>query len=167
MEEYKFLKLRESNVSGLYELWDSTSGALYGINNLMKEVIIQNIDFISNSESLQTMLDFLSDKAKLQINNDYVFEQGQDGVIIVNKTNDSQFIANEIVFDIVQVIKSHFYLSQILEEINNVYLLQSEEEKIDIINCIIQLIGNNILYILSARHINDKNFSHYSNLQYL
>lgn len=148
MEEYKFLKLRESNVSGLYELWDSTSGSLYGINNLMKEVIIQNIDFISNSESLQTMLDFLSDKAKIQINNDYVFEQGQDGVIIVNKTNDSQFVANEIVFDIVQMIKSHFYLSQILEEINNVYLLQSEEEKIDIINCIIQLIGNNILYIL-------------------
>lgn len=148
MEEYKFLKLRESNVSGLYELWDSTSGSLYGINNLMKEVIIQNIDFISNSESLQTMLDFLSDKAKIQINNDYVFEQGQDGVIIVNKTNDSQFVANEIVFDIVEMIKSHFYLSQILEEINNVYLLQSEEEKIDIINCIIQLIGNNILYIL-------------------
>lgn len=87
MEEYKFLKIREGNVIGSYELWDSISGTLYGIDKLMKEVIIQNIDFINNSESLQSMLDFLSDKVKIQINNDYIFEQGQDGVIIVNKTN--------------------------------------------------------------------------------
>lgn len=42
MEEYKFFKLREGNVPGLYELWNSTSGVLYGINKLMKEVIVQN-----------------------------------------------------------------------------------------------------------------------------
>lgn len=147
MEEYKFLKIREGNVIGSYELWDSISGTLYGIDKLMKEVIIQNIDFINNSESLQSMLDFLSDKVKIQINNDYIFEQGQDGVIIVNKTNDSQFIANEIVFDIIKIIKSHFYLSQILAELDQLYFLQNEEEKIDTINCIIQLVANNILYI--------------------
>lgn len=129
MEEYKFLKIREGNVIGSYELWDSISGTLYGIDKLMKEVIIQNIDFINNSESLQSMLDFLSDKVKIQINNDYIFEQGQDGVIIVNKTNDSQFIANEIVFDIIKIIKSHFYLSQILAELDQLYFLQNEEEK--------------------------------------
>ncbi|MGN1223099.1 MAG: hypothetical protein ACI4T1_03105 [Christensenellales bacterium] len=147
MEEYKFLKIRKGNVIGSYELWDSISGTLYGIDKLIKEVIIQNIDFINNSESLQSMLDFLSDKVKIQINNDYIFEQGQDGVIIVNKTNDSQFIANEIVFDIIKIIKSHFYLSQILAELDQLYFLQNEEEKIDTINCIIQLVANNILYI--------------------
>lgn len=129
MEEYKFLKIREGNVIGSYELWDSISGTLYGIDKLMKEVIIQNIDLINDSETLQSMLDFLSDKVKIQINNDYIFEQGQDGVIIVNKTNDSQFIANEIVFDIIKIIKSHFYLSQILAELDQLYFLQNEEEK--------------------------------------
>lgn len=35
MEEYKFLKIREGNVIGSYELWDSISGTLYGIDKLM------------------------------------------------------------------------------------------------------------------------------------
>ena len=147
MEEYKFLKIREGKVPNLYELWDSVSGILYGIDKLIKDVIVQNIDAINNSENLQTMLDFLTDKIKVQINNDYIFERGQDGIIIVNKTNDHQFVANEIVFDIVQIVKNHFYLSQILEEIDKIYFLKNEE-KIDIINCIIQLVSNNILCIL-------------------
>ena len=146
MENYKFFKIREANGANLYELWDSLSGSLYGIDETTKKIITSNSNYINNSEQLKNMLDFLSNNINIYINNDYVVEQGQDGVIIVNKTNDYQFVANNIVFDIIQVVNNYHYLSQVLDEMSKIYNIK-EDENIDIINCMIQLIGNNILYI--------------------
>ena len=147
MENYNFFKIREANVANLYELWDSLSGVLYGIDKFTKNIITSNSRYINNSEQLKNMLDFLSNKIKIEVNNDYIIEQGQDGVIIINKKNDCQFVANDIVFDIIKIVNNCHYLIQILDEMKKIYNINEENETMDIINCIIQLIGNNILFI--------------------
>lgn len=138
-----FFVIRESKRKGFYELWDTFSGKLYGIDKTTQLLLINNKDLIDTSEKLNIFFDIMNDKQMILFNEDYVVLSGENFVIL-NKYNDDQFIINEIVSDICNILTEEKDLTELLDELGEIYNIEKSEHY-EIINIILQLIFYNVI----------------------
>lgn len=146
MEDLGWIKIREANKQGKYEVWDSKSGILYGLDEQYKNLLVKNSNIIKTSENLKNFIDFINDDQTIIFNKNFELYNGGENIIIVNKENDSEFVANEIIFDICKTLEEEKLLSVVLEKLKEIYELTKEDE-IDVISAIMELVNSGILIL--------------------
>lgn len=142
-----WIKIRESKQKGKFELWNAKSGKLYGIDASTKMLIENNIDFINNEESLESLIGLINNELKISFNS-YDYELGENGniYIVVSKDSQNQFIINEICFDLCKLLDAPKTINETYAQIKEIYNC-SDENLFDILDIIIKFVTYRILVL--------------------
>ena len=142
-----WIKIRESKQKGKFELWNAKSGKLYGIDASTKMLIENNIDFINNEESLESLIGLINNELKISFNSNE-YELGENGniYIVVSKDSQNQFIINEICFDLCKLLDTPKTIDENFAQIKEIYNC-SDENLFDILDIIIKFVTYRILVL--------------------
>ena len=142
-----WIKIRESKQKGKFELWNAKSGKLYGIDASTKMLIENNIDFINNEESLESLIGLINNELKISFNSNE-YELGENGniYIVVSKDSQNQFIINEICFDLCKLLDTPKTIDETFAQIKEIYNC-SDENLFDILDIIIKFVTYRILVL--------------------
>ena len=142
-----WIKIRESKQKGKFELWNAKSGKLYGIDASTKMLIENNLDFINNEESLESLIGLINNELKISFNNNN-YELGENGsiYIVVSKDSQNQFIINEICFDLCKLLDEPKTIDETFAQIKKIYDC-SDENLFDILDIIVKLVTYRILVL--------------------